>query len=117
MSAVQFATVALLNLPLSIFVDGSFDIGAALPLIPEVLFLGIMASGVAYTTQIIGQRGVNPTASSLILSLESVFGVVGGAIFFGERLTAREVCGCIIVLFAVLLCEIDFKALFKRKSK
>lgn len=117
MSAVQFGVVALLNLPLSILVDGALDIGAIIPLIPQILFLGIMASGVAYTTQIIGQRGVNPTVASLILSLESVFGVIGGAIFFSEKLSTRESIGCAIVLLSVLLCEIDFKSLFKRKSK
>lgn len=115
MSAIQFATVALLNLPLSIFIDGSTDITVILSLIPEILFLGIMASGVAYTTQIIGQRGVNPTVASLILSLESVFGVLGGAIFFGERLSIRESVGCLIVLLAVILCEVDFKKIFKKK--
>ena len=117
MSAVQFGTLALLNLPLSLFVDRSVDFDAIIPLIPEILFLGIMASGVAYTTQIIGQKGVNPTVASLILSLESVFGAVGGAFFFGERLTPREIVGCVIVLLSVLLCEIDFEAIFKRKSK
>ncbi len=117
MSAVQFGVVALLNLPLSILVDSSFDINIVVPLIPEILFLGIMASGVAYTTQIIGQRGTNPTVASLILSLESVFGVIGGAIFFGERLTPRESVGCAVVLLSVLLCEIDFSAIFKKKSK
>ncbi len=117
MSCVQFFVVALINLPLSIAFDGGADISAIIYTLPEILFLGIMASGVAYTTQIIGQRGTNSTVASLILSLESVFGALGGAIFYQESLTNRELFGCITVLFAVLLCEIDFRSLFKRKSK
>ena len=80
---------------------------AALP----IAYLGIASSGIAYTLQIIGQRGANPAAASILLSLESVFGVIGTAVVFGTVLEVREYVGCAIVLFAVILAELDVKGI------
>ena len=87
-----------------------------LPNILPVLFLGIGSSGIAYTLQIIGQKDVNPAVASIILSLESVFGVIGTALFLGQTLTPREYIGCAVVLVAVILSQIDTSALFKKNK-
>ena len=79
-----------------------------------LLFLGIGSSGIAYTLQILGQKGVNPAAASIIMSLESVFGVLGAMIILGEKMTAREYIGCAIVFLAVILSQIDFKAIITK---
>ena len=92
---------------------------AILPL----LYLGVASSGIAYTLQIIGQRGTPPTAASLILSLESVFGVLGAAVILSEVLKPREYVGCVIVFAAVLLSQLDIPEIIekikqrKQKSK
>ena len=88
----------------------------ALSALPALLFLGIGSSGIAYTLQIVAQRDINPTVASIIFSLESVFGVVGGALVLGETMTLREYIGCIIVLFAVILSQLDFKQIIKKKG-
>ena len=72
----------------------------------SLVSLGIMSSGVAYTLQIIGQKNVNPTVASIILSLESVFAVIGTALFLGQSLSPREYIGCGLVLFAVILSQL-----------
>lgn len=69
------------------------------------LYVGIFSSGVAYTLQIIAMRGANPTKISLLLSLESVFAVVGGT-FIGERLSGRELIGCVLMFGAVILSQL-----------
>ena len=116
MSLVQFFTAAALNLVIAIITESSTDFALILPNILPILYLGIGSSGIAYTLQILGQNGVNPAAASIILSLESVFGVIGTALFLGKTLTPREYLGCAIVLVAVILSQIDLGALIKKKT-
>lgn len=81
--------------------------------IVPILYAGIMSCGVAYTLQIIGQKGMNPTIASLILSLESVVAAVAGFAAYrigflqtDQTLTARQVLGCVIVFSAVILVQL-----------
>ena len=71
-----------------------------------ILYAGIMSSGVAYTLQIIGQRGLNPTIASLIMSLESVIAAAAGFIFLHQTFTGRELCGCILMAAAIVLAQL-----------
>lgn len=77
-------------------------VDCALPL----LYSGIMSCSVAYTLQIVGQKITDSVFASLILSLESVFAVVSGMIFFGERMVFREVMGCILIFAAVVIAQL-----------
>ena len=108
MSAVQFATATLVNLALALIFERSQDLGAIAEGIFPILYLGICSSGVAYTLQIVGQRGTSPTAASIILSLESVFGALGGAVLLGEKMSIREYIGCGIMLVTTIISQIDF---------
>lgn len=75
----------------------------------DILYVGILSSGVAYTLQIIAQKASrNPTVVTILLSLESVFGVLAGAIILHEMLSPREYIGCALMLIAVLLAQIPF---------
>lgn len=74
--------------------------------LPAILWAGIMSNGIAYTLQIVGQRGMNDTAASLIMSLESVFSVLAGWIVLGEVLSSRELAGCIIMAAAVVMAQL-----------
>lgn len=71
-----------------------------------LLHTGILSMGIAYALQILGQRDIEPTAASLIMSLESVFAVVFGALLLKEIMTPWEVLGCILVFIAVILSQI-----------
>ena len=66
----------------------------------------MLSSCVAYTLQIVAQKGANPTVVSLLLSLESVFAAVGGAVLLHERLTGRELLGCGLMMVAIVLAEL-----------
>lgn len=110
-SFIQFAVAFLLNGILALIFEGGVAFSDVISVMPSLLFLGICSSGIAYTLQILGQQEVDPTISSMILSLESVFGVIGGAIFFGERMSGREYLGCAIVFFAVILAQLDVSAI------
>ena len=111
MSLVQFFTCGAIETVVSLIAEGTPDMAALGANIVPLLFLGIGSSGVAYTLQILGQNGPDPSAASIIMSLESVFGVIGTALVLDARLLPREYLGCAIVLAAVILSEIDFPAL------
>lgn len=115
-SIVQFATAAAVSLVPAFIFESPISVTEIGESILPLLYLGILSSGVAYTLQIIGQRGVDPTASALILSLESVFGMLGGMIFFGERLSLREYVGCAAVFLSVILSQISFKQKSPQKT-
>lgn len=75
----------------------------------QIAYVGVFSSGVAYTLQIIAQKGSNPTVVSILLSLESVFAVIFGAMILNEVMSAREYIGCGIMFCAVILAQIPFK--------
>jgi len=74
-----------------------------------VLYAGVMSCGVAYTLQIIGQKGMNPAVASLILSLESCIAVLAGWLFLNQNLTARELIGCGVMFMAIVLAQLPGK--------
>lgn len=72
-------------------------------------YAGILSMGVAYTLQIIGQKNLEPTAASLIMSMESVFAVLGGWLILKERMSGWEIAGCVLVFAAVILSQLPDK--------
>lgn len=73
-----------------------------------LLYAGVMSCGVAYTLQIIAQKGLHPTVASLVMSMESVFSVLAGWLLLGQKLGARELIGCGLIFTAVILAQIEF---------
>ena len=68
-----------------------------------------MSCGVAYTLQIVGQEGMNPTVASLILSMESVISVLAGWVLLHETLSRRELMGCVFMFAAIVLAQLPEK--------
>ena len=75
-----------------------------------VLYAGALSSGAAYTLQIIGQKGMNPTVASLIMSLESVISVLAGWIILHQTLSGREILGCVLMFAAIILAQLPDKS-------
>ncbi len=71
-----------------------------------ILYVGVFSSGVAYTLQILAQKDSNPTVVSLLLSLESVFATLAGAVVLHDRMNGREYLGCLLMLAAVVLAQL-----------
>lgn len=84
---------------------------------PPILYAGVMSCGVAYTLQIVGQRNMNPTVASMIMSLESVISVLAGFLLLHQKLSARELVGCVLMFAAVLLSQLPEKKIYKNPSK
>lgn len=76
-----------------------------------LLYTGFMSMGIAYSLQIIGQKSVEPSRAALIMSMESVFAVLFGWIFLGEKLSFHENIGCNLMMIAIFVCQ------YHRKGK
>lgn len=116
MSCIQFLVCGVLSFFPMLFkelIPVGFDAWLAplstLDAWTPILYAGICSSGIAYTLQIIGQKNVNPTIASLIMSLESVFAVIAGALLLKERLSAKELIGCVLIFAAITLAQIPIK--------
>ena len=108
MSCIQFLVCGLLcAVPMLIMERPSLPqiLAAWMPLI----YAGVFSCGVGYTLQIVGQRHIDPTIASLILSLESVISVLAGWVILGQKLTVRELIGCILVFCAIILAQLPQK--------
>ena len=109
MSCLQFFFAFIINGALAFMFESPIVWTAIGTHILPFLYLGIFSSGIAYTLQIVGQRNVNPTVASLILSLESVFGLLGGMIILGDKLEIKEYVGAGLIFFAVVISQVEFK--------
>ena len=109
LSIIQFFVAGLLSAPFAL-AQGALTADSFVKGLPALLFLGLLSCGVGYTFQIIGQQlSDNPTVVSIILSLESVFGALGGVLFGMEpAMTIPQLIGCALILSAVALSQINF---------
>lgn len=123
LSCIQFFVCFIISGVLAlIFEEPSFEQisdGAV-----SVLYAGIMSSGVAYTLQIVGQKGLNPTVAALILSLESVVATIAGYIAYkvgflstDQSMSPRQIIGCVVVFAAVILVQIPWDKIKKKSAE
>ena len=108
MSCIQFFVCGILSVPF-MFALETPKITAVMTAWMPILYAGVLSCGVAYTLQILGQKNVNPAVASLLLSLESCFSVLAGWIVLGERLSIREMSGCILMFAAIILAQVPEK--------
>lgn len=109
LSFMQFFVVTVFSFVIMLFCE-SPTVALIKDCFWQVAYVGVFSSGVAYTLQILAQRGSNPTVVSILLSLESVFAVIFGAILLGEVMSAREYIGCGIMFLAVILAQIPVRS-------
>ncbi len=109
LSAVQFFTLAVVSGTfMLIFESPSFE--AIYAARWALLYVGVLSTGVAYTLQVLAQQGTDPTIVSLLMSMESVFATLSGAMILGDRLSRREYLGCALMLAAVILAQLPENA-------
>ena len=105
MSCIQFLTGGALG-AVFMFLFENPSLAMILSAAGPILYTGIMSTGVGYTLQIVGQKGLNPTVAALILSLESVFSALSGYVFLHQVLTTRELIGCALMFIAIVLAQL-----------
>lgn len=113
LSCIQFLVVGILNLSLMFLLETPSWAGVQNHL-GELLYLGLLSSGVAYTLQIIAQKDTEPTTASLLMSLESVFGALAGWLLAGHAMGGYEILGCVLMFAAIVLAQLPAP---KRREK
>ena len=106
LSCIQFFVCGLLSSVL-MFLFEEPAVSEILAAWFPIVYAGVFSSGIAYTLQIIGQKGTDPTIASLILSLESVVSVLAGWILLGQALAPREILGCLLMFGAIILAQVS----------
>ena len=108
LSCLQFLVVFVISLVYMVFVDKpSFD--DILKCIWPLLYLGVMSSGIAYTLQIVAQKDAEPAVASIIMSMESLFALLAGAVFSQVMPPARALAGCAFMMVAIILVQLPEK--------
>ena len=108
LSCLEFLVAGIINAIFMFFTetpDISYILAAALPL----LYAGVLSCGVAYTLQVIAQKDADPSIAALIMSLESVFSVLGGWVILHQILSPREIFGCLLMFSATILAQLPGK--------
>ncbi|MCR4990853.1 MAG: DMT family transporter [Lachnospiraceae bacterium] len=93
------------------FIDGPLPKGtfSSIELIGSMLFLGLVSSLVCQLLQSVCQKYTKPESASLIMSTESVFGALSSMIFLKERMSLKVLLGCIIMMVAIVLSQVQKK--------
>ena len=105
MNCIQALTVAVISVPFVSFTE-TVDMGNLLACWGPLCFAGMLSMGLAYSLQIVGQKSLEPTTASLIMSLESVFAALGGWWLLDERMSGAELLGCGLVFGAVVISQL-----------
>lgn len=107
LSCVQFATCSILSL-ISALIFENIAVSGILSALTPILYGGFLSVGVAYTLQVVAQKYAKPSHAAIILSMESVFGAIGGALILGETMSTRGYLGCILIFAGILVSQVKF---------
>lgn len=105
LSCIQFLTAGVIGTGIAFVTEHPTMSGLIAGIIP-LAYAGIFSSGVAYTLQVIGQKDMEPSVAALILSMESMISVLAGWVLLHQKLSRRELLGCLLVFAAVILVQL-----------
>jgi drug/metabolite transporter (DMT)-like permease len=108
LNTVQILVCAILS-AIVMFLTEQTTVESILTCSLPLLHTGVLSMGAAYTMQIVGQKDLEPSSASLIMSLESVFSLLFGWLLLNEQLSSAEWVGCLLIFAAVILSQINIK--------
>ena len=106
LSCMEFLVCGIVSLVLAVLFETP-QLSALAAAKWTILYTGVLSSGVAYTLQVLGQKELEPSLASLIMSFESVISALSGWLILGQVLRRREITGCVIMFAAILLAQSD----------
>lgn len=116
LTLVQFVTCAVISIA-GMGVVGFPDGAVISESIVSIMYVGVFSAGIGYTLQTVGQKFTEPSVAALIMSLESVVGMIGGILILGETHSSAELAGCMLVFVAVILAQAAFPKKFLQFDK
>lgn len=108
LSCGMFLVVAVLSSLFALPME-TITLGNIAACIWPLLYIAVFSSCLGYTFQILAQKGGNPAVVSLLMSLESLFAAVFGALLLGERMSTHELIGCALMIAAIVVAELPAK--------
>lgn len=109
LSCIQFAVASVLSCIASLFAREPWIWQKMIESAPFWIFCGVGSSAIAFTLQMVSQKYLHPVTATLLMSLESVFAVLGGWLFLNEKLTSSELAGCSVIFAAILIAQIPVR--------
>ncbi|ADZ92228.1 DMT family transporter [Marinomonas mediterranea] len=103
-SVIQLMVVAALSWGVALSIEEVSWSAIEVSWLP-IAYTGIASSAIAYSLQMLGQKGVSPSIAALILSTEAVFAALGGWIFLSEELTARAIFACTLIFAGMIISQ------------
>ena len=114
LNCIQFSVMAILSfVPMMVLEQPK--IGAISDAWLPIVYAGLFSGCGAYTLQMLGQRRVEPTTASLLLSPENVFSALAGWVILGQTLTTRELAGCALVFLAIITSQLPWRKWFGKR--
>ena len=107
-AAIQFATATVISTVVALITEEP-DMDKLVSALIPILYCGIVSGGIGYTLQIVAQKYTDATVAALLMSMESVFAVIAGALLLHEKMSFRELSGCIIMMAAIVLVQLPDK--------
>ncbi len=107
LSCIQFVACSLLSMATALIFEDISISGLGQAIIP-ILYGGVLSVGVAYTLQVVAQKNAKPSHAAIILSMESVFAALGGALLLHENLGVRGYAGCALMLAGMIFAQVNF---------
>ncbi|MBU4527203.1 MAG: DMT family transporter [Hoeflea sp.] len=105
LSFVQFALASALGLAVGLATE-PLSVAALTGALPEILYAGVVATGLAFTLQVIGQRYTTAPQAAIFLSTESLFAALFAVLLLGEQVPALGYAGGLLIFLAILLAEL-----------
>ncbi len=116
MSCIQFITAGVITGCAAAIKQDEISLtllkNSAIPL----LYCGICSSGIAFTLQTVSQKHISGATASILMSMESVFSILGGYIFLKEKLSMLELTGCAVIFAAVIIAQLPQKEITSADS-
>lgn len=106
LSCLQFAVATVMTALASRLSGEPWVLEKITAALPFWVFCGVGSSAIAFTLQMVSQKYLHPVTATLLMSLESVFAVLGGWLFLKELLSARELAGCAVIFAAIILSQL-----------
>lgn len=91
------------------FTTESFRMADVFASLGPIAYAGILSTGIAFSLQIVGQKDLEPTAASVIMSMESVVAVICGALILKETMNSWEIAGCVLMFLALTISQLPEK--------
>lgn len=115
LTILQFGYAAVFSWIVGLLFE-EFPVSWNMQMLGGLLYLSVFATAVALLLQNVGQKYTNPAPAAIILSLESVFGVMFSILFYGEELTLRLFFGFLLIFIAVIISETKLSFLTKKNE-